>query len=199
MIAYPLIYSFIMSAKDNDILIHRHCICHFLVQSFSVRRHVNNFIIGSFTFRWVMQASMVVRSWPCQPRPPGIIVYTFLSVGRIITQVMKMNLHQSFVDSCNWSFKGLRNNSGRTVTISMRIISFIVLIPGFGEQGKLIPFSNKLILDKNFFFFSCSVELFRTLLILDTFIPHFSTTFIPQNKSHYYANFSKIIVASSLF
>jgi hypothetical protein len=28
-----------------------------------------------------------------------IIVYAFLSVGRIITQVMKMNLHQSFVDS----------------------------------------------------------------------------------------------------
>ncbi len=52
MVADALVNSFVMSAKNNDVFVHRQNICCFLVENFSVGRCVDYFIVVAFAFQF---------------------------------------------------------------------------------------------------------------------------------------------------
>ena len=95
-----MIYAFVMAAKDDDVFVHRHGIGHFLVQCFSVRSHINYFVVMALAFQ--MRNAIVYRLDHHDHTGTAaklIIIYTSLLVGGVISQIVKMHFYQSFFDS----------------------------------------------------------------------------------------------------
>ena len=87
-----------MPTQDDEVFTHRHRIGHFLIEGFAVGTHVDNFVVEALAFEFGNAVvNRLYRHDHTCAAAKRIIVYTFLFIGGIVTQIVNMYFNQAFV------------------------------------------------------------------------------------------------------
>ena len=100
MFTDALIDAFVMSAKDDDVLLHRELVAQRLVEEFTVRAHINDFVVVALAFQVV--DAVVDRLDHHHHACTGgkrVVVHLVVLVSAVVAEVVQTNLHNALIYS----------------------------------------------------------------------------------------------------
>ena len=98
VVAHTLVDTFVMSTQNDEIALHRHLVGYLLVEGLSIRRHVDDIIVVAFSLQGRdATVDRFTLHHHAGASTVWIVVYTFPFVECIVSQVVQMNLCQSFL------------------------------------------------------------------------------------------------------
>ena len=97
MIAHALVHTFVVSAKDDDVLLERETVGCFLVKTFAVRCREDDLVILPFGFQMRDQTvnRLYLKHHPCS-ETKGVVIHLAVFVQRPIPQIMHVYLTKTF-------------------------------------------------------------------------------------------------------